>query len=144
MADVPSAAFDVQRYATPGRPVGLRAVDIGADAVLRLPAMIRAVGPVRAGRIIVLSDAVPKKRLGAEATALVASLLSGTSEARGAGDVHRVTVPEGAGGVHADERTVAAAAAAAGRDASVIVTVGSGTVADIGWAIPGTWSCRPR
>jgi glycerol-1-phosphate dehydrogenase [NAD(P)+] len=126
MADVPGAAFDVQRYATPDRPVGLRAVDIGADALLRLPAMIRAVAAAPADRIVVLSDAVPKKRLGLEATALVASLLPG--------DVHRVTVPEGAGGVHADERTVAAAAAAA-KGASVIVTVGSGTVADIGKAV---------
>jgi glycerol-1-phosphate dehydrogenase [NAD(P)+] len=78
----------------------------------------------------VLSDAVPKKRLGEEATALVTLLLSGTA---GVGDVHRVTAGEGAGGVHADERTVAAAAAAA-VGASVIVTVGSGTVADIGKA----------
>jgi glycerol-1-phosphate dehydrogenase [NAD(P)+] len=131
MADVPGTAFDVQRYATPDRPVGLRAVDIGADALLRLPAMVRAIAAAPAGRIVVLSDAVPKKRLGAEATALATSLLSGTP---GAGDVHRVTVPEGAGGVHADERTVAAAAAAAG-GASVIVTVGSGTVADIGKAV---------
>jgi glycerol-1-phosphate dehydrogenase [NAD(P)+] len=134
MADVPGAAFDVQRYATPDRPVGLRAVDIGADALLRLPAMIRAVGTAPADRIVVLSDAVPKKRLGAEATALVTSLLSGAGWAGGAGDVHRVTVPEGAGGVHADERTVAAAAAAA-VGASVLVTVGSGTVADIGKAV---------
>jgi glycerol-1-phosphate dehydrogenase [NAD(P)+] len=132
MADVLSAAFDVQRYATPARPVGLRAVDVGADALLRLPAMIRAIAAAPAGRIVVLSDAVPKKRLGEEATALVTSLLSG---APGVGEVHRVTVPEGAGGVHADERTVAAAAAATGRDASVIVTVGSGTVADIGKAV---------
>ena len=135
MAGVPGTAFDVQRYATPARPVGLRAVDIGAHALLRLPAMIRAIaaapaGPV--GRIVVLSDAVPKKRLGEEATALVTSLLSA---ADGVGDVRRVTVPEGTGGVHADEPTVAAAAAAVGRDASVIVTVGSGTVADIGKAV---------
>jgi glycerol-1-phosphate dehydrogenase [NAD(P)+] len=130
MADVPSTAFDVQRYATPDRPVGLRAVHIGADALLRLPAMIRAITAAPAGRVVVLSDAVPKKRLGEEATALVTSLLSG---AGGVGDVHHVTVPEGAGGVHADERTVAAAAAGA-VGASVIVTVGSGTVADIGKA----------
>jgi glycerol-1-phosphate dehydrogenase [NAD(P)+] len=128
MADVPSAVFDVQRFATPARPVGLRAVDIGADALLRLPAMIRAIGTAPPDRIVVLSDAVPKKRLGAEATALVTSLLSDV------GDVHRVTVPEGAAGVHADEHTVTAAAAAA-TGASVIVTVGSGTVADIGKAV---------
>jgi glycerol-1-phosphate dehydrogenase [NAD(P)+] len=131
MADVPSTAFDVQRYAAPGRPVGLRAVEIGADALFRLPAMIRAIAAAPAGRVVVLSDAVPKKRLGEEATALVTSLLSGTS---GVSEVHRVTVPEGAGGVHADERTVATAADGA-MGASVIVTVGSGTVADIGKAV---------
>jgi glycerol-1-phosphate dehydrogenase [NAD(P)+] len=130
MAGVPGTAFDVQRYATPDRPVGLRAVDIGADALLRLPAMIRAITAAPAGRVVVLSDAVPKKRLGEEATALVTSLLSGADRV---GDVHRVTVPEGAGGVHADEPTVAAAVAGA-VGASVIVTVGSGTVADIGKA----------
>ncbi len=129
MAYVPSAPFDVQRYATPARPVGLRAVDIGADALLRLPDTIRVIGTASpVDRIVVLSDAVPKKRLGADATALVTSLLAR------AGDVHQVTVLAGAAGVHADERTVAAAAAAA-TDARVIVTVGSGTVADIGKAV---------
>jgi glycerol-1-phosphate dehydrogenase [NAD(P)+] len=128
MADLAGAAFDVQRYATPARPVGLRAVDIGADALLRLPGTIRAIGTVPGGRIVVLSDKVPKTRLGAEATALVTSLLSGS------GDVHRVLVAEGAAGVHADMHTVAAAVAAAA-GASVIVTVGSGTVADIGKAV---------
>jgi glycerol-1-phosphate dehydrogenase [NAD(P)+] len=129
MADLSSTAFDVQRYATPDRPVGLRAVDIGADALLRLPATIRPAGAAApAGRIIVLSDNVPKQRLGAEATALATSLLAGV------GEVHRVTAHAGPGGVHADEHTVAAAASAA-TGAAVIVTVGSGTVADIGKAV---------
>jgi glycerol-1-phosphate dehydrogenase [NAD(P)+] len=128
MADIPGAPFDVQRYATPDRPVGLRAVDIGADALLRLPAIIGMVGTAPVSRIVVLSDAVRKKRLGEEATGLVMSLLAGV------GEVHQVTVLEGTAGVHADEPTVAAAAAAA-TGASVIVTVGSGTVADIGKAV---------
>jgi glycerol-1-phosphate dehydrogenase [NAD(P)+] len=129
MADLSSTAFDVQRYATRDRPVGLRAVDIGADALLRLPATIRPAGAAApAGRIVVLSDSTPKQRLGAEATALAASLLAGV------GDVQRVMAPAGPGGVHADEHTVAAAAAAA-TGAAVIVTVGSGTVADIGKAV---------
>jgi glycerol-1-phosphate dehydrogenase [NAD(P)+] len=129
MADFPSAVYDVQRYATPAHPVGLRAVDIGGDALLRLPAMIHVIGTASpVGRIVVLSDAVPKKRLGADATSLVMSLLSNV------GDVHRVTVLEDAAGVHADEHTVAAAASAA-VGAAVIVSVGSGTVADIGKAV---------
>jgi glycerol-1-phosphate dehydrogenase [NAD(P)+] len=129
MAEVSSALLDVQRYATPGRPVGLRVADIGCDALLRLPATVAAIGVAApAGRIVVLTDDVPKVRLGAEAGALAATLLAGT------GDVDRVTVPAGAGGVHADEATVAGAAAAAA-GASVIVTVGSGTVADIGKAV---------
>ena len=128
MADIASTAFDVQRYATPARPVGLREVHIGSDALLRLPAVIRAIGSdLGVGRIVVLSDAVPKYRRGEDATALVASLLSGLA------DVQRVRVLEGAAGVHADERTVAAAATAAS-GARVLVTVGSGTVADIGKA----------
>jgi glycerol-1-phosphate dehydrogenase [NAD(P)+] len=125
MADVLGATFDVQRYATQARPVGLRVVDIGTDALLRLPGVIRAIGAAPEGRIVVLSDAVPKKRMGADATALVATLLAGI------GEVHRVRVLEDAAVVHADERTVGAATAAS-RGASVIVTVGSGTVADIG------------
>jgi glycerol-1-phosphate dehydrogenase [NAD(P)+] len=129
MADVRNLALDVQQYATPARQVGLRMVDIGADALLRLPDVVRAIGVISpASRVVVLSDAVPKKRLGAEATALVTSLLSRI------GDVRRVTVLAGAAGVHADEQTLAAATAAA-NDASVIVTVGSGTVADIGKAV---------
>ncbi len=125
MAELPDTAFDVRRYASTARPVGLRAVEIGTDALLRLPALIE---PVTPSRIVVLSDAVPKRRHGQEATALVTSLLSGL------GDVHLVTVQAGAGGVHADERTVAAACAGAA-GASALVTVGSGTVADIGKAV---------
>jgi glycerol-1-phosphate dehydrogenase [NAD(P)+] len=129
MADHPSTAFDVQRYATPARPVGLREVHIGSDALLGLPAVIRAIGvDLPVGRIAVLSDAVPKYRCGEDATALVASLLSSVA------DVQRVMVLEGAAGAHADQRTVAAAAASAS-GARVIVTVGSGTVADIGKAV---------
>jgi glycerol-1-phosphate dehydrogenase [NAD(P)+] len=126
---VSGTAFDVQRYATPARPVGLRSVDIGADALLRLPAVIQALGAGSFGDgIVVLSDAVPKKRLGEDATALVTLLLSGL------GHVQRVTVLEGVGGVHADDHTVSAAAVPA-TGATVIVTVGSGTVADIGKAV---------
>jgi glycerol-1-phosphate dehydrogenase [NAD(P)+] len=129
MADLSHAAFDVQRYASPDRPVGLRAVDIGADALLRLPATIRSAGAVApTDRIVVLSDSVPKHRLGEEVTTLAASLLSGL------GEVHRVMAHASPGGVHADERTVASAAWSAA-SASVIVTVGSGTVADIGKAV---------
>ncbi len=129
MAGLPAAALDVQRFATPARPVGLRVVDIGPDALLRLPAIVRSIATTSAGgRIAVLSDAIAKKRLAAEATELVISLLSGV------GDPYRVAVLAGSGGVHADERTVAAAAAAAA-GASVVVTVGSGTVTDIGKAV---------
>jgi len=104
-------------------------VEIGADALLQLPTMIQAIGIApSADRIVVLTDGVPKPRLGADATALVTSLLAGL------GEVQRVTVLAGAGGVHADERTVAATAAAA-TGARIIVTVGSGTVADIGKAV---------
>ena len=129
MADLSHAAFDVQRYAAPDRPVGLRITDIGTDALLRLAATTRSAGGVgQTDRIVVLSDNVPKQRLGAEATELATSLLSG------AGEVHRVTAHTGPGGVHADEQTIASAAWAA-TGASVIVTVGSGTMADIGKAV---------
>ena len=123
-------SFDVQRYATPARPIAIQAVEIGVDALHRLPELIRTVRSAerRTGRIAVLSDAVPKVRMGSDVTEFVASLASSV------GDVALVTTIEGAGGVHADDRTIAAAAVAAS-GASVIVTVGSGTVADIGKAV---------
>jgi glycerol-1-phosphate dehydrogenase [NAD(P)+] len=121
--------LDVQRYATTARPIGLRAARIGTDALFALPDLIATTGsggPAR--RIAVLSDATPKKRLGRDVTELVASL------AAAAGDVDRVITAADAGGVHADEGTISAAAAACA-DASVIVTAGSGTVTDIGKAV---------
>jgi glycerol-1-phosphate dehydrogenase [NAD(P)+] len=126
-------AVDVQRYATCGRPVALRAVQIGVDALDVLPALIaaaRSASPLAggAGGIVVLSDATPKKRLGSDVTDVVASI------AASAGDVRRVTTAEDAGGVHADDSTVSAATAAAA-GAAVLVTVGSGTVTDIGKAV---------
>ncbi|HXY42915.1 MAG TPA: iron-containing alcohol dehydrogenase [Acidimicrobiales bacterium] len=121
--------FDVQRYATPSRPIALRRVEIGFDALHRLPDVIMAVGGERrTGGIVVLSDTVPKKRLGSEVTELAASLASSV------GPVERVTAVEDASGVHADDHTVSSAAAASA-SASVIVTVGSGTMADIGKAV---------
>jgi glycerol-1-phosphate dehydrogenase [NAD(P)+] len=122
--------FDVQRYATPAHPIALQAVEIGVDALYRLPELITTVGPAarRGCGIVVLSDDTPKKRLRSDVTEVVASLVSPL------GQVQRVTTVADAGAVHADDRTVSAATAAA-TDASVIVTVGSGTVADIGKAV---------
>lgn len=123
-------SFDVQRYATPARPIAIQAAEIGIDALHRLPDLITSVRSPeqKTRRITVLSDAVPKARLGSDVTEFVASL------AASVGDVALVTTIEGAGGVHADDSTISAATAAAS-GSSVIVTVGSGTVADIGKAV---------
>jgi glycerol-1-phosphate dehydrogenase [NAD(P)+] len=127
MPDTRADRFDVQRYATAARPIGLRAAHIGTDALAALPELISS-GAGPGGRIAVLSDATPKKRLGRDVTEFVAWLASS------AGQVDRVIAAEDAGAVHADDGTISAAAAAC-QDASVLVTVGSGTVTDIGKAV---------
>ena len=110
-------------------PVGLGRVIEGDGALDELARAVAEFPPSGAG-VVVLAAATPMtvsgRDLRAEATAVLG---------RGFG-VDWVTLGAPDGQVHADEETVAAAAAAAIR-AGCVVTVGSGTITDIGKAAAG-------
>ncbi len=107
------------------RPLGLGRIVAGPDALFSLPAVLTELVNGEAGPVAVLADATPMRRDGADLKATVHALLEADREVRS------VLVGPEDGRAHADEETVAAARAAA-EGASAIVTVASGTVADIG------------
>ncbi|HSK89917.1 MAG TPA: iron-containing alcohol dehydrogenase [Euzebyales bacterium] len=105
------------------RPIGLRHVHLGTDALDELPAVVAGVR--RPGDVVLLMDATPMRRGDDDLKALVRTRLAARLPVR-------VVVLDAPGGlVHADEATVAVAhREAAG--AGCLVTVGSGTITDIG------------
>jgi glycerol-1-phosphate dehydrogenase [NAD(P)+] len=107
------------------RPIGLRTVHAGPDAIRDLAAIVEELVPSGAQRdVALLSDAVPKSRAGDDVGELSEELLRGF-------DTHRVVLGGASGGVHADATTVdAAIRGTAGT--RCLVSVGSGTIADIG------------
>ncbi len=111
------------------KPIGLRSVEIGFDAVERLPAILADVTRMAtaSGPVVVLTDAVPKSRRGVDVTDLVVDLAGRQRE------VQQVAVRD-RNGVHADAATVSETVAAVA-GACALVTVGSGTVVDIGKAV---------
>jgi glycerol-1-phosphate dehydrogenase [NAD(P)+] len=134
-SDLPGLA--ARLASVPGtRPVGLRAVEIGPQALAHLPALIRQVLPDTAGgTAAVLRDDVPKfprgdgrSGRGAEAGETVTRLLAADHWPRD------VIVPGSDGHVYADAETIGAATGRV-RGAALLVTVGSGTIADIGKAV---------
>lgn len=104
------------------KPIGLRAVAAGRDALDQLPRLVTT-----RGSVAVLTDMVPKRRGRSELLDEVERRLAGLETAR-------VVLGGREGRVHADEVTLAAAVEQCVR-ASCLVTVGSGTVADIGKAV---------
>jgi glycerol-1-phosphate dehydrogenase [NAD(P)+] len=107
------------------RPVGLRHVVVGPNALDELPDIVAALRDGRTGDAVVVRDEVPK-RLGDEDLHVVVARLLGIS-----GAVRELTLTGPGGHVYADESTVdTVVAGAAG--AAVLVTVGSGTLADLG------------
>ncbi len=108
------------------RPVGLGAVHLGPNALEMLPAEVARL-TTRAGGadVVLLSDATPKTRDGADAADAVCRLLSDHS-------VRRIVLDaDPSGDVHADVATVLTAVRGA-EGGGCLVTLGSGTVADIG------------
>ncbi|NOY55370.1 MAG: sn-glycerol-1-phosphate dehydrogenase, partial [Actinobacteria bacterium] len=105
------------------RPMGLRRILVGPNALERLPAEV--VDVARPGRIVMFEDATPMQRGGDDLKALAASLLSTV------GDVDRIVLGPSHGHLYADADTLAVARAAVA-GAGCVVTVGSGTVTDIG------------
>lgn len=102
------------------RPIGLRRIEIGIDALDTLPEAVAA-ARIGSGPVIVLVDATPMRRAGRDLKAdAVASLPAARSIVIGAGRAE----------LHADESALAEADEAV-RGASVVVSVGSGTITDI-------------
>ena len=105
------------------RPMGLLRILIGPGVLERLPAEVADVASP--GRIVMFEDATPMQRGNDDLKALAASLLSTV------GEVDRVVLGPSHGRLHADADTLAAARAAA-TGAGCLVTVGSGTLTDVG------------
>jgi glycerol-1-phosphate dehydrogenase [NAD(P)+] len=105
------------------QPIGLSQVHIGPDALAQLPAIVANLR--RPGEVLLMMDATPMRRANADLKALVEAQLSECLPVR-------VAVLGSPGELlHADEATLAAAhEVAAG--AGCVVTVGSGTITDIG------------
>lgn len=107
------------------RPVGLRQVITGPDALATLPATVSALKAHAAGVVVVLADHARITHQGGDLVSHVAKLLATC------GPVRVTRLGPVTGGAHADEDTVAASVhAAAG--AAIVVTVGSGTLSDLG------------
>ncbi len=109
-------------------PLGLGRVVAGPDALLALPAIVEEMLDGRPGPVALLGDATAMLRDRANLKATVRALLEAEREVR------PVQAGPADGRAHADEATIAAVLAGA-RGAAAIVTVGSGTVSDIGKAV---------
>lgn len=119
------ATLDRAPEASRLRPVGLRRVIIGEGTLAVLPAVVAEVKGTACGPVAVLADTTPIAYRGGDLTAQVSALLAFSEPVR----VTWLGPP--AGGAHADEATVdASVRAVAG--AAVVVTVGSGTLTDLG------------
>jgi glycerol-1-phosphate dehydrogenase [NAD(P)+] len=109
------------------QPLGLGRIVAGPDALLSLRDAVGELLDGDPGPVALLVDATPMRREEADLKATVRGLLESGLEVR------QVVVGPADGRAHADEETLAAARAGA-EGAGAIVTVGSGTVADIGKA----------
>lgn len=105
-----------------GRPFYLDAIVAGPSGLESLAPLVQRFATP--GDIVILEDATPMVRNGADLKALVASLVAAV------GSVRRAVLGPPDGAVHADSATIAAAVAAA-TGAGCLVVVGSGTMTDI-------------
>jgi glycerol-1-phosphate dehydrogenase [NAD(P)+] len=112
-----------------GPALGLGRVAEGAGALDDLGDVLAATG-VSSGVVVVLAAATPMSVRQAGLREVVEELLASRFA------VQWIVVGPASGSVHADEQTVAAARAAAA-GASCVITVGSGTITDIGKAAAG-------
>lgn len=116
------------------KPLGIEAVALGSNALDQLPELAARFSH---GAMAVLTDSVLKSRGNADLLSAVEQRLTGEREIR-----HAVLEGEGLR-VHADRETIGRATdLVAG--ASCIVTVGSGTVADIGKAVSAAHGGMPH
>lgn len=109
----------------PLRPIGLRRIHLGSDAISALPGAVRELA-TGDGEVVVLVDATPMRRGGDDLKQLVVDRL----RAEVARPVRLAVLGADRPELHADERAIAEAdREVAG--ASVVVSVGSGTITDI-------------
>lgn len=114
-------------------PVGLREVVSGATALATLPRVLASLGVAPDAPVAVLSDDVAKACGTRDVLDVVTEILAHRSAAESS-VVRRVVLTGSAGeGVHADAATLDEAVRATSEfGPGVLVTVGSGTIADIG------------
>ena len=110
-------------------PVGIGRIEISDSAHLHVAeavqsALSTANGPVPA-RVVILTDKTPIMRQGERLSALVEAQLSGRFVSRIA------CLDDGYDKLHADERVLAMAASQA-KGSDAVITIGSGTMTDIG------------
>jgi glycerol-1-phosphate dehydrogenase [NAD(P)+] len=104
------------------RPIGLRSIRIGPDALHDLADAVAAVK--KPGPVVVIVDETAMTRDGADIKAIVAETL------RGRFDMHVAVIRAHTMELHADEDALAQADAAIA-DAGCVVAVGSGTITDV-------------
>ncbi len=117
----------------PLEPLGLRSVVEGPGALDQLGDLLAAASGGTSGPVVVLAAATPMSVRGAGLRETVGPLIGSRSGSSW------VVLGPASGSLHADEQTVAAARAAAA-GAGCVVTVGSGTLTDIGKAAAGPGS----
>ncbi len=117
----------------PLEPLGLRRVVEGPGALDQLGDLLAAASGGASGPVVVLAAATPMSVRGAGLRETIGPLIGSRSGFRW------VVLGPASGSLHADEQTVAAARAAAA-GAGCVVTVGSGTLTDIGKAAAGPGS----
>jgi glycerol-1-phosphate dehydrogenase [NAD(P)+] len=110
-------------------PLGILKVDISQDAHLGLAAAaaeaLADAGKAGRASIVILTDKTPITRRGERLSRLVESQLTGQHEVR------TVVLDDGHATLHAGEKSLDAAATAV-KGADLVVTIGSGTMTDIG------------
>src|SRR5215207_6782309 len=122
-------------------PLGMRRIEIGADALGRLPEVVSELarggrGGREAPRVVLVTDATPMRRGEGDPKAEAERLLAGRFE------VSRVVLGEGRGQLHADEEALSEARTAVS-GADCVVAVGSGTVTDVCKAVAAGTGAPP-
>ena len=111
------------------KPLGLGAIALGSGAISELPRFLSEVRNGGSGDVAVVADCRPMAGRDGELKATIANALDSAGVS-----VRRVTIGDADARVHADPVTVEdAVARVAGAD--VVVSVGSGTVVDVGKAV---------
>ena len=106
--------------------IGVKEVWRGPGTLAGLPSILQRCGAAPGGRVALLTDETPKAGANGD---LLASVLACVADF----DISVVAIVAGHSLVHADEATVARAVGAVNATASeVLLSLGSGTVADIG------------